>query len=52
MVLHCLPSTGILLVRQVKIRIQALINILIFTELLILSLTPVNIAGVQKHNLD
>ena len=36
------------IVRQIKLRIQALINILIFTELFILSLTPfiVNIAGV------
>ena len=31
---------GLELVRQIKLRIQALINILIFTELFILSLTP------------
>ena len=30
----------LVLVRQIKLRIQALINILIFTELFILSLTP------------
>ena len=36
------------LVRQIKLRIQALINILKFTELFILSLPPfiVNISGV------
>ena len=44
------------LVHQVKLRIQALFNILIFTELLILSLPPLQFTVVvnksKKHNLD
>ena len=51
-----LVQDHVVLVCHVKLRIQALINILIFTELVILSLTPlhslVNTAGVQKHHLD
>ena len=38
----CVPLIHARLVRQVKLRIQAVINILILTELLILSLTPLH----------
>ena len=45
---------GKFLVRQVKLRVQAPISILIFTELLILSLTPLHSQYCErkKHNLD